>query len=57
MVDCESLRKLAGIAARRPKNLPRVFVLVGIVGAGWFLEFDEEERSDDTGRRIGFGNF
>ena len=42
MVDCESLRKLAGIATRRPKNLPRVFLLVGIVGHGWFLEFDEE---------------
>lgn len=47
MVDCESLRKLAGIATRRPKNLPMVFVLVGIVGPGWFLEFDEGK---DDGR-------
>lgn len=47
MVDCESLRKLAGVATRRPKNLPRVFVLVGIVGPGWFLEFDEGK---DDGR-------
>lgn len=41
MVDCESLRKLARLATRRPRNLPRVFVQVGIVGPGWFLEFEE----------------
>lgn len=57
MVDCESLRKLARIKTRRPKNLPRVFVLVGIVGPGWFLEFDEEKRSDDTSRGIGVSDF
>lgn len=52
MVDCESLRKLARIETRRPKNLPMVFVLVGIVGPGWFLEFDEgEEDGRCDGRR------
>lgn len=56
MVDCESLRKLAMLAARRPKNLPMVFVMVGIVGPGWFLEFDEV-KNDDTSRGIGIGDF
>jgi hypothetical protein len=50
MVDCESLRKLARLATRRPKNPPRVFVLVGVVGPGWFLEFDE--RSSDEQRLV-----